>query len=277
MQADTFFSGGKGHKVCQDYARSGKKGDGRVYALLSDGCSSSPDTDVGARLLVLSAARAIEIAGNWSRKEYVRPREIIQNAERYVIPPLSSSCLDATLLMIRESFSGVTVQVAGDGLIVARDRKGYYEVFDLDFSGAPAYLSYLLNDERRQEYLRQGYGKLTVHRLREEGGRNFVREEYPFTTGPEVFRFEATFDSFDLVMILTDGVHSFHTAQTLKPIPPLQVIERLMDFKSLTGEFVTRRVRKFLTKECPKLGWVHYDDLGVAAVHLDSPSWKEEE
>ena len=46
MTSDSFFAIGKAHTVCEDYARDGKIPDTeRVFAIVSDGCSSSPDTD----------------------------------------------------------------------------------------------------------------------------------------------------------------------------------------------------------------------------------------
>ena len=54
MNADHYYTIGNSHSVCQDYAISGLVENG-AYAILSDGCSSSPDVDVGARMLSLSA------------------------------------------------------------------------------------------------------------------------------------------------------------------------------------------------------------------------------
>src|SRR5215208_7219869 len=53
MNANSVFNIGATHAVCQDYviARS-RAPHGGPYVVMSDGCSSSPDTDVGARLLV---------------------------------------------------------------------------------------------------------------------------------------------------------------------------------------------------------------------------------
>jgi len=48
MIADHHFCIGKTHKVCEDYATSGITEDGVTYAIASDGCSSSKDTDFGA-------------------------------------------------------------------------------------------------------------------------------------------------------------------------------------------------------------------------------------
>src|SRR5215203_2249321 len=51
MNTDCFFNIGATHSVCQDYVVASP------YLILSDGCSSSPDTDIGARLLVKAAER----------------------------------------------------------------------------------------------------------------------------------------------------------------------------------------------------------------------------
>ena len=65
MNADSAFRMGSTHAVCQDYAvasawtaaahTDGAAPPPRPYIILSDGCSSTPDTDVGARLLVKAA------------------------------------------------------------------------------------------------------------------------------------------------------------------------------------------------------------------------------
>ena len=59
-RTDAFFSIGKTHMVCQDYARSGTTRAGHPYAIVCDGCSSSPDTDLGSRFLAMSFASYVE-------------------------------------------------------------------------------------------------------------------------------------------------------------------------------------------------------------------------
>ncbi|HYO91642.1 MAG TPA: hypothetical protein VEQ40_08400, partial [Pyrinomonadaceae bacterium] len=69
MNADSAFLIGATHAVCQDYAVAGNgTPDERAavsnlqanpYVILSDGCSSSPDTDIGARLLVKAAEQVL--------------------------------------------------------------------------------------------------------------------------------------------------------------------------------------------------------------------------
>ena len=52
--ADSYFCIGSTHDVCQDYAISSPD---RLRAIISDGCSSAPDTDFGSRLLVKAKER----------------------------------------------------------------------------------------------------------------------------------------------------------------------------------------------------------------------------
>ena len=63
MFADCAFAAGRGHDVCQDYAAAGGGAD-EPYAILADGCSTSPDTDVGARLLVKCIERPLASAAS---------------------------------------------------------------------------------------------------------------------------------------------------------------------------------------------------------------------
>ena len=58
MNANSTFSIGKNHIVCEDYALA-YTGPIITYAIVSDGCSSSPDVDFGARCLAMSAKREL--------------------------------------------------------------------------------------------------------------------------------------------------------------------------------------------------------------------------
>ena len=51
MNADSAVNIGSTHSLCQDYVIA-RNPDRAPYVVLSDGCSSSNDTDIGARLLV---------------------------------------------------------------------------------------------------------------------------------------------------------------------------------------------------------------------------------
>jgi len=290
MHADTFFAGCRAHKVCQDYSRASNLIPNRSYAIVSDGCSSSPDTDFGARFLTLAAARDLFRSPNFY------PEDIITKAATFLIPPLVPECLDATLLIARETPEGVDVHVAGDGFVIARTRNlpdrqvpgcSHLLTYEFDFRGAPAYLSYLLDSGRRETYLKEGYGVRTIRAWSlwqdREPSLLSLHSDNPFTgeadypsghlggMGPF---FTHTFprETYDLVVICTDGAGAFQHKETFEPVSFGKVLYHLTAFPSFTGEFVTRRVRKFLTKECTELGWVQNDDLAVGAIYLgDTP------
>ena len=281
MHADAFFSIGKTHEVCQDFAKAGCLAPGHTFALLSDGCSSSPDTDFGARFMVMATLHYRNIYGvEKTPFEYsiFDPSWVVWRASEMVRPPLSSRCLDATLLGIFERPEGVSVAVAGDGVVIARRRDGKVEVYDYDFRGAPGYPSYLRDPSRLEAYYKEGYGDRLIS-FYEDIGAEVVAEpqpgKYRFTPGAQL---QAEHDGpcsflhffredYDLVLVASDGVHSFQNANTMGTVPMLEVIPHLVDIKSYTGQFMTRRCRAF-QKFCAKEGWHHNDDLSVAAVYM---------
>ena len=55
MNTDFYCEIGDSHVACEDYALAGKINDNISYAIVADGCSSSPNVDVGARVLAHAA------------------------------------------------------------------------------------------------------------------------------------------------------------------------------------------------------------------------------
>ena len=55
MKIDSAFQIGKTHDICEDFALTGTKNSIVPYTIVSDGCSSSPLTDVGSRILSFAA------------------------------------------------------------------------------------------------------------------------------------------------------------------------------------------------------------------------------
>ena len=53
INVDHYMTIGSSHQVCEDYIISGTEP--FPYIILSDGCSSSKDTDIGARILAQCA------------------------------------------------------------------------------------------------------------------------------------------------------------------------------------------------------------------------------
>lgn len=253
--ADASFAIGYRHRVCEDYAVAGQ-GPGGAFAIVSDGCSSSPQSDYGARLLTAAAARELALGA-------LSTATVLAAAERAAAAVgLSSTALDATLLCAYRANDAVHVLASGDGIVAAVDDWGTLSAWSIRHpSGAPAYLAYLLDGERRAAYLRDHHQR-EVHEL--FGGHPARVVKSSLLDAPYVWRMTLPAARFPIVAVLSDGAESFR--DSAGPLPLARVLARLLDFKVVRGEFVERRVRRFLTRECRELGWRHDDDLAVAAI-----------
>lgn len=278
MNSNAFFTIGKIHTVCEDYARAGDL-NGYAYAILSDGCSSSKDTDIGARLLVANATRLMH-------RKIFSIKEIGETAAGHArdslgFPDIESTCLDATLFIATENpDKSVTAAAFGDGFIIARSREKVIESYRIDFDNIPAYPSYLLSNSRQRTYVEQGCSnRLISLQLIVEGlivKETFTNSEIFINSKGEItpkfldwayFSVDFQKDKYDLVLLASDGIDSF-TDKDGHPVPVGQIIKELTDIKTFNGEFIVRRMKTFLHKFCTANGWQHYDDVSVAAIYL---------
>jgi len=263
VNLDRYFSIGRQHIVCQDYALVDSL---RGAAFLSDGCSSSPATDFGARFLCLAAAQEFAETGG------LHPNHIMTRAWAMArMAELPDKCLDSTLLAILPVEGGIRALAYGDGTIAARRREdGVIEYHSISCpGGAPDYLHYTIDPMRQAGYLQEFRGPKTSLKV--------VGDEIQETLSHEIFNpVEVTFSKadYDLVAVVSDGVLSFQRPDgtSLVGVPTHEVLAQIMGIKGGKGDFVVRRVRNgFLNRFCVKNGWHHYDDLSVAAVYLGDP------
>ena len=285
--ADAHFSIGKSHRVCEDYARAGILPADRPFAIVSDGCSSSPDTDFGSRLLTVTAQERI-----LHDKDHYAPRGVVWQASSMaralLLPP---HCLDATLLTIHQLSSGVfRVYAVGDGAVAARRRDGTVDIWRIQFfpgdSGlvAPAYLTYTMYVNRLYQYIDQDYNRWQVTHYQDgvlEGTETGAIGLQDTQEGwrPLGFWWMKDFDpeDYEYLMVLTDGVESFQKQESpgvYSRVPFLEVMNHITAIKSLRGPFIAKRLKRFLEHTCPKLSWHHNDDVAVAGVCI--PELSEE-
>ena len=90
------------------------------------------------------------------------------------------------------------------------------------------------------------------------------------------FEFTCDMYDFDLVVLMSDGIHSFkEIEQSLVPyaktfqrdIDYLEVSKELFQFKQMNGVFIQRRCQKFF-KNCKGKGWYHFDDFSMAGIYV---------
>src|SRR6266496_2217714 len=161
MNADSAFIIGASHTVCQDYAVAGHSlltqrapdinSAATPYIILSDGCSSSPDTDIGARLLVKAAEQILLAPLRPLANELAEMHK--ESARRALlwagIAGLQPQALDATLLTVHFSDDGLILGCSGDGVIALQSWAGELDVYVISYlSGYPLYPGYAHQPER---------------------------------------------------------------------------------------------------------------------------------
>jgi hypothetical protein len=260
MNANSTFSIGKDHIVCEDYALA-YSGPAITYAIVSDGCSASPEVDFGARCLAMSAKRELRLNNDLLA---FSGKKAIANAQRVidVFPYLSPQFLDATLLVAAVNGNHLLVEMYGDGVMVHRKKSGITAVHIQLSSGAPDYLSYHLDPIRKQAYdkIEDNEKVVTFFTDGKLGDGNRKGDWGPF----DPFIYDTTVEVGDVIAVISDGINSFRRMNN-DPIPWQDLIEEFTGYKTFEGEFVLRRIAAFKRK-CLKEGITHSDDISVGAI-----------
>jgi len=270
MNTDCYFEQGHKHEICQDYSISGET-DNIVYAVVSDGCSDSPKSDVGARIVAeafVKATDSIVSVGGKPTNDFIEEFTIskIKTVGREL--GLSLRSLNATLVaaVYSKKEDILRLHMWGDGHIFVK--RGYAtNHYSVNYpSGAPFYLAYRIGDGRVDEYIKEFGTNLGIVRSYTEilagendaggiaGGESFDAKEsfYQEYSNPDI----------DFVLVSSDGLDSFTVGTT---DAPLSVEKEFTSFKSLTGDFVQRRMMRF-RKDTKAKGNTHFDDISAAAI-----------
>ncbi len=282
MNADSTLNIGSTHSLCQDYviARDGSREEHGPYVILSDGCSSSSDTDIGARLLVKAMDQALAAQALSDMEDLHKQSALIALSWATQIG-LSAESADATLMTTHVRGDDLIVACSGDGVIVLESHTGVLDVFEISSpSGYPFYPSYIHQPERLAE--------LVDNDRRRKHVRHFCR-----AAASELFKLieEATSDALTEVLSLkvsdykyaavaSDGIHSFfHTQQStsgkrVEAVSLTETLDLFWSFKNSQGAFVERRMKRF-RKDAQAKGWQHGDDLSIGVIHLGANHVRE--
>jgi len=272
MNADSFFTIGSTHQVCEDYSLSGGKDD-NSFAVMSDGCSGSPRTDFGARFLSLAMEQILQ--------QKTLNKEEMHNVGLSIAKLMSTTtglplaCLDATLGYVFADGDHIRAFMAGDGAIAARKKDGSKWCAIIEYpSGAPPYISYSLDDDRTELYLNATNGcqfKIDMYESSTDLASGYTSTIEDEGMHSHVFRFPR--DEYDLVMVMSDGVSSFQkpknseTTKYFEEVHAAEIIDRILAVKSAKGDFIKRRCKRVIKNLCLKAGWKHLDDFSVAALY----------
>lgn len=267
MKGDCAFRMGRSHRVCQDYAVAGS-GE-RPYVIVADGCSSSPDTDIGARLLARLTERALQAKST----DFDLERVVRRAGRVAAYLGLHDCCLDATLLTARVLGERWHLMMAGDGVAAWQDHEGRVHVRALSYTGGyPEYPSYLASPERRRSYAALPSNHAELRRMvLEPDGRVSTGPTEALPGGP--YRESGLLREAIWLALLSDGATSFVARDEAGgrtgtvPIGLEAVLATLLRFKSLQGVFVQRRMVRFAL-HCSQQGWCHQDDLALGAIYF---------
>jgi len=255
---------------CQDYCIVGETKDFK-YAILCDGCSSSKDTDIGARLLAHACKQVLNIYSSCDIRGFlhVAKFEIIEKS--YDISKslnLNETCLDATIIISIFKDDKIYYIMFGDGNIIASNKENKVKLFQsISFDqNAPAYLSYFINSERHQVY----NSNIKFRKIKsyiDNNGIPIINEREDPIRFPRLLSFVEV-DSTKCFFISSDGIESFYNIKTGEKIPSIDIVKELINIKSKHGEFLKRRVRRMM-EDLAKKDIYNSDDVSVCGFIIE--------
>lgn len=287
INTDSHFVIGQLHvrqnKPCQDHALDYTDNGIVGLAVLSDGCSSGGNTDIGARIMTASALRSI-------KNRYFNPTaDTIAASLKGAIMENMTYCKDALFatdndLLATCSYAVMTpiggiINVTGDGCAVIKYTNGKIAVFSLEWrNNTPYYFIYNAVDCNNSfvnlhKSLDGGFTALATRRFTinasgkvDSDNTIYCSVDAGIDSKGFVIRHRELSD-VECVAIFSDGVQDFQKGKTER-IPVEQVIYEMMSFKNYTGDFVKRRVSAAL-KKFAKDDIHPADDFSMSAIHFD--------
>ena len=256
---DHFLRIGTSHKVCEDYIISNETP--LPFVILSDGCSSSKNTDMGARILTHLTKQYLKNEINnlpvLINYDSWMANSIIYNSESIAkTMGLGESCLDATLLILYAIKGSIYVCMYGDGYLITIDLQDRISSYEISYSNnAPYYLSYKIDAKRKFIYRASNPTKTIIKNNSEILFQN--KPETPFIKTLPIGDYKGVF-------IASDGVGSFINKHGEKHNIE-ETLKEITSFKNINGEFIKRRMgsKKGAINTFQEMGITHYDDLSI--------------
>lgn len=250
MKVDIYLEKGYSHFICEDYIRYDKD---LKMICLSDGCSSSPDTDIGARIMVIG------MLNNFCSWHDLNENKFIENIFDYDSLLITGeknqmNSLDATAVVYNPDLEEVVF--FGDGVFFNKDKEGKINIYQVEYeSGAPFYLSYNLSKNRRNHYFEEFKDKKKYLIT------NGIKVEVPVEDSVIL----NNINNIEIAGIASDGLLSY--IKKNESISVETIVNDVLDFKSFNGEFLKRRMNK-INKIHKKEGITHYDDVSIGIAYF---------
>jgi len=247
-----------------------------AYAIVSDGCSTGGNTDVGSRLVALSVASVIKkicarVENNHLLEDIkIRQRAVLAGAKE--ILGLSEEDLYATCVHACLSENGGYVSVLGDGVVVFAYRSGEMEIIQYDWTdNMPYYPAY--KEEGEMAFITSHGGDMNGLRVKEE---RFVCDKNGIWTAGKIREIslregmegiilplsKEIIDEISFVALFSDGVTQVEKTEIIS------AVRRCTSYKNIRGAFAKRRMINAI-KEMQKEGCCPMDDIACAVISLE--------
>ena len=276
FRSDIFLAQGYSHYVCEDYILYGNRPEG-PYVILADGCSSAPNTDIGARLICLAAQKYMQaLHGKLNRKDMVQKvmNRALLSCESLGI---ESSCLHATLLVMHVEDNLVHVNGWGDGHAIITWQDGTSRDYSVSFQNEmPWYPLYHVTPHLMARYalLTDGKNPILSPDLLIHIKTGLDGEYYRYETVDGLCLCFAEMEAVRSISIASDGLGSFLNvdAKADGPMDPKGIAKELLAFKNTNGEFLKRRAGKTIKRYKMNTEgdrYDHYDDLSIGTILVE--------
>lgn len=278
---DHHFSIGHSHfiggKPCQDYSVSGVFGNS-AFAVVSDGCSTGGQTDVGARVVALSTAEAIKKHFALKLEINLWQKAVISGARTML--GLESKDMLATCIYACVTPEGGYINLQGDGVIAIKDLWGDIYMSRIEWSdNMPFYPAY--SENGLEGFISAHGGDLDAPRLKKEDVRR-MRSGYDVEldiknlslregiSGINMFLDPAKMKDTEFVALFSDGI-----AQ-VDGMDWKDAVCEFLAFKNVAGEFAKRRMIRGI-KDAQKSGKGPIDDISCAVIRIENEKNSEDD
>lgn len=279
---DWYYTIGSSHNVCEDYCVTGYYKQGDIhYGILSDGCSSQIDTDVGSRLLVKNfeyLLTDLRFQKDLIQNPSLTLKHFIGNARNKAAAFISPHSLDCTFLSFVIIDNYCHIFIIGDGCLFLQNNANDIEIIIIDYEyNAPIYLNYASSQKTLDLYKKQ-YGEwkciCTVYICTSKNVKNInkninkksdtILENDDILNIPYFYK-KINVEDYKSIILCSDGAQSFLKGKGNQLINVEEIAKILLTLpKNLTIDFMKNHMR-LVKKQCITEGWSHYDDFSVIA------------
>lgn len=273
-RTDQFIEIGSQHKMCEDYIISGQG----KYIILSDGCSASDNSEMGARFLCYFAKDYLKKHAPYFadyKEKLIYGLGMSTISDAWFIARtlgLKKTCLDATLIVAYVAKEYLHIHMFGDGFIIVNNPDKSISTYQVEYKSQngksmPYYLRYDLDPEGLKSYHEQKVTKTIITQtLFPNGAQSSAKvEEVAYD---QAFSSMMHLETFEAASICSDGLASF-----IKPVADPNgnkiqstgiIARNIFNFQHTAGVFLQRRMN-VVNRLCKKDGTFtdHFDDLSI--------------